>query len=313
MLLLTYFGHSSEYDVGFAVPDYGVGVLYVTRISDNADYSATLYAVRLHGDAGKGRFTARFPGIGEIAVRFKDKGRPGVGKNERGCKGPPPVREEGVVRGAIKLKGEGGYFHVSRRAAPAELQRSFRLKCTKGHAAYEAVKVGSPPRDYVAPSFSIPVGTGGSTSALLYAVARTEGRYVAVRAGHRQNSAPGAEVQAVALEGDRRMAIAHFAVTHAGAGTLLTSLPGEHPAKATLSPPAPFHGEAEFLENSSGSHSWSGSLGIAFPGFDIPLTGHGYETSLCVITPLKFPEGCDLIKPQPLVPESPNLFLWRPR
>jgi hypothetical protein len=109
------------------------------------------------------------------------------------------------------------------------------------------------------------------------------------------------------------MAIAHSAVVSGKEGTLLTSLPGEHPASATLSPPAPFHGQAEFLENSTDSHSWTGSLGISFPGFDIPLTGHGYYTSLCVISPLKFPQGCDFIKQKPVVSERPKPFLWRPQ
>ncbi len=311
MHLISYLGHSGKYEVGFVVPDYGVGVLYVSYFIESSDYVATAYAVRLRGEPGKGRFSAQFPGIGKVAVRFKRKGRRRVGQNQRGCKGPPPVHEEGFLRGAIKLTGEEGYFHISRRLATGELERSFRLECAKGHAYYEETKVGSPPRDYVRPSFSV-FGPSSAT-VLLNVVARTEGRYIAMRAAHYRGDPPGAEVQIGVLEGNRRMAIAHRAMAQGEARTLLTSLPGEHPASAALSPPAPFHGQAEFLENSTHSHSWIGSLGISFPGFDIPLTGHGYYTSLCVISALKFPQGCDFVKPKPLVPERPNPFLWRPR
>jgi hypothetical protein len=313
MQLISYLGRSGGYEVAFVIPDFGVGILYVDHITEDGDYVATAYAVRLHGDAGKGHFTARFPGIGEIAVRFQHKGRRRVGHNQRGCKGPLPVREDGFVRGEIKLKGERGYFHVSRRLAGAQLKRTFQLACTSDHASYEDVEVGSPPRAYLAPSFGIGSFNGHSTTAVLYAFARTEGRYIAMRAAHIQDAPPGAELQAGVLEGDRRMAIAHNAGVQGEAGTLLTSLPGEHPASATLSPPAPFHGQAEFLENSTHSHGWTGSLGISFPGFDIPLTGHGYYTSLCVISPLKFPQGCDFVKPKPLVSERINAFLRRPR
>jgi len=80
-------------------------------------------------------------------------------------------------------------------------------------------------------------------------------------------------------------------------GTLTTSMPGAHPAFATLTPPAPFFGEGNFLEGAAPeSSSWIGTLGVSFPGLDLPLTGQQFETSLCIVSPLKVPAGCDFRK-----------------
>ncbi|HUC00245.1 MAG TPA: hypothetical protein VMS11_10505, partial [Solirubrobacterales bacterium] len=54
--------------------------------------------------------------------------------------------------------------------------------------------------------------------------------------------------------------------------------------------------------NSSVSHGWTGTLSIALPGLDLPLTGPEVLTSLCVLSPLRAPSGCDFTKPKPLEP-----------
>jgi hypothetical protein len=54
-----------------------------------------------------------------------------------------------------------------------------------------------------------------------------------------EGSPPGADVQLAVVEPRHGMAIGHGAYLHGPAGTLLTSLPGAHPATATLKPPRP--------------------------------------------------------------------------
>lgn len=99
------------------------------------------------------------------------------------------------------------------------------------------------------------------------------------------------------------MSIGRTGLVSGGAGTLSTSPPGVHPATATLAPPPPFHGSATFFENTAVSHSWTGTLGIALPGLDLPLTGPEVLTSLCVLSPLRAPKGCDFTRGQkPLEP-----------
>jgi hypothetical protein len=81
---------------------------------------------------------------------------------------------------------------------------------------------------------------------------------------------------------------------------LTTSASGVHPASATLAPPPPFYGEGNFFENSSTSHSWTGTLGVSLPGLDLPLTGEEFKTSLCVVNPKRTPAGCNFIEPKPV-------------
>jgi hypothetical protein len=65
-----------------------------------------------------------------------------------------------------------------------------------------------------------------------------------------------------------------------------------------LKPPAPFRGEGVYLENSPTSHSWTGDLSVSLPGSDVSLTGPRFKTTLCVVSPLKVPDGCDFLKPK---------------
>jgi len=80
-------------------------------------------------------------------------------------------------------------------------------------------------------------------------------------------------------------------------GTFLTTLPGEHPATATLKPPAPFSGEAEYVGASPVSHSWTGDLAVQLPGQLLPLTGPEFASSLCVAHAFGSRYGCDFTPP----------------
>lgn len=100
------------------------------------------------------------------------------------------------------------------------------------------------------------------------------------------------------------MAIGRYALALAPQGTLLTNLPGVHPATATLAPPAPFFGEGAYLEEGpAGSPSWVGTLGVNLPGFKLPLTGPEFHVRLCVLSALKVRDGCDFFKAEPPVDE----------
>ncbi|HXQ88194.1 MAG TPA: hypothetical protein VN733_01020, partial [Solirubrobacterales bacterium] len=152
--------------------------------------------------------------------------------------------------------------------------------------------------------------------ALLYASSRRHGRYVGVAAGHREEEPPGAEVRIGSFERRGKMAIGHYGIASGGRGTLLTSLPGVHPATATLDPPAPFYGQASYEEEAVDSRHWTGTLGVELPGLRLPLTGPGFQARLCVLNPLYAPRtGCDFFKaPPPPADERPALRLgWMPR
>jgi hypothetical protein len=221
--------------------------------------------------------------------------------NQRGCKGRPGVTEYGNFVGHVEFHGEGGYLDASFTRGGGWIEHSFRLTCKKGHA-YDMAPESL--REYAYPD----VGTfffspGRGSVAVLNAAARSHGRYIGIRAAHSEGASPGAEVQLGTVESRGAMAIGRGAYVDGASGTLLTSLPGEHPATATLAPPAPFFGEANYLEQSATSHSWTGNLGVNLPGLTLLLAGPGFSTSLCVVSPLKVPDGCDFLKPKPLEPE----------
>ena len=71
------------------------------------------------------------------------------------------------------------------------------------------------------------------------------------------------------------MAIGHRVYLNGPPGTLLTSLPGAHPATATLAPPPPFYGKAAYSEKSD---AWSGTLGVKLAGLSLPGIEQAGET-----------------------------------
>lgn len=295
--------------LSIAFPTPKLAVLEIFELSgrgEDPSYATASYAVRAHSRPARGFVRADFGAIGKVALRFEPTGKPSKRRLPRGCEGPRPTLEIGRLRGRISLEGEGGYFRASARRALGMRERSFRLECRNGRA------LNLPPnlslREVVAPTFSFSYSSSGGNIAVLSAAAKAEGRSIALRASHEAGGPPGAEVQVSSLESGDDMAIGRSLSLSGGKGTLRTSLPGAHPATATLTPAAPFYGEASFFETSARSHSWTGSLGAHLPGLDLALTGPRFHTGLCVLSPLKSPRGCDFAKPQPLLPARPALI-----
>lgn len=292
-----YLGTRKGYRIGLLMPSDRVAIFLVEKSDQEGDALAgasSAYAVHNRGSLAHGVIRARLGSLGRIFLRYRPEGRVEVHKHIReGCSGRPSVTEYGTFVGHVSFDGEGGYLRASFTKGGAEVSRSFRLKCKKGLAEDLAPKSLW---EYLEPDFSI-LSLGNSTISLLYAGAHADGRYIGLRAAHKEGGGPGAEVEAVVLEPMGEMAIRRRGYVEGSPGTLLTSLPGAHPATATLAPPAPFFGEANYLEKSVTSHSWIGTLGVNLPGLTLLLTGPEFSTSLCVISPLKAPGDCDLIKP----------------
>lgn len=300
-------GESHGYSIGITMPAPSVAMLYAFKLVGGPVAMElglpalvhSAYAVRVPARLiGKGRIRANFPSLGRVALRFDPSGKRQVHRARSQCRGKRRVTEHGTFRGTIALEGEGGYFKVMDHAGEGALERSFRLVCKKGAA--KQTEEGSL-WDYAAPPFEARYSSAtGGTDALLYAFAQQPGRSIGIRAAHYAGK-PGAEIQLRVLERGGRMAIGRFALLETDTPeTFTTTGPGVHPASATLAPTAPFYGEANYFENSSTSHSWTGTLGVSLPGLDLPLTGEEFKTSLCVVDPKRTPVGCDFIKPKPV-------------
>jgi hypothetical protein len=282
--------------VAFREPD--VAILTVSR-SDAARLGEeeTKYGAHFRGSLAGGRVRADFGAIGSIDVRFHRQGPAEKAELLKECDGKLPLFETGRWVGKVSLRGEGGYFAVSTGSAAGEVDRVFRLSCPVKHPvplpAHESL------REQVEPE------TGGSlisailgTVSSLEAVSTEGGRVVALRAAHASGRGPGAEVEAGAFEYQGRMPVGRTVqILNAPAGSLVTSMPGERPATATLKPGAPFSGEAEYLATSPAAHRWTGTLTVRFPGLTVPLAGPSFSSTLCVVSTLVKPEGCEYQPP----------------
>jgi hypothetical protein len=235
--------------------------------------------------------------VGSVAVRFRPDGTVRERGLPRHCEGPPLRREAGHWIGKIDLHGEDGYFAVSTGAVPGVLERRFRLRCRVAKPLPQQPTVSL--RERIEPELGYSLGSllFGSISSLT-AGAKEDGREVVFRATHAIGRGPGAEVEAEAFEYQGRTPVGRFVqILDSPPRSLITSLPGEHPASAVLKPGAPFSGEARYRWVSPTDHSLTGSLAVAFPGLRAPLTGPQFFSTLCVISPLKKPLGCDYESP----------------
>ncbi|HET8955722.1 MAG TPA: hypothetical protein VFN18_08705 [Solirubrobacterales bacterium] len=303
---LIYLGRSHGYGIGLSIPDSKIAVLYAYRIGDaeaveGGDqppvFLQTAYAVRVKGNPlRRGLVRAVFPSLGRVSLHFKPSGKRRSHLQRGRCHGKPQVTEYGTFRGKVALKGEGGYFEITTRSVGGALTQVPRSVCDGEADRDEDI---DPRWDYVAPRFGFNFSPGRGSIALLYAAERTARRTIGIRVAHGAGASAGAEVDVRVLELSHGMAIGRSVFGNQEApGTFTTSMPGEHPASATLKPPAPFQGEGVYLESSPTTHSWTGDLTVSLPGSDVSLTGPRFKTSLCVVSPLKAPDGCDFLRPK---------------
>jgi hypothetical protein len=321
---LVSLGSSHGYEIGLSMPTPKIAILYAFRQvgegSEESDSSSSgflqsAYAVRVKGDLlGSGRIRAVFPSLGKVSLRFKPNGKRKPRWVGYGCRGKKPVTEYGTFRGSVSLVGEDGYFDLATRSGGGAVTRVPRALCRRD-ASQDQDEDEDPRWAYVASGFgSFIYSPGDGTTALLWAAARAPRRTITMRVAHRESAPPGAEVDVQVLELRHGIAIGRSAFIQSNVpGTLTSSLPGQHPASATLKPAAPYQGEGSFLENSSTSHSWTGDLAVSLPGMDVPLTGPEFKTSLCVVSPLKVPAGCDFIKQKLVGSARQNVPLARSR
>lgn len=292
-------GKENGYEVALSMPSDRVVLFYAVRFerrkhADALEYS--IYATHNLGDLEHGVVRARFGSFGRVALWFRPDGRVRKGNTSSACKGGPVVTESGRFVGHLDFRGKQNFFHISSARGKASLAHSPRLRCEKGEALETLPRSL---RKYVAPA---PLLTDNHSIALLYSSARDHGRHVGIAAVHEEGSPPGADVQLEIVESGHGMAIGHGVYLQGPRGTLLTSLPGEHPATATLAPPAPFFGKAVYSEE---NESWSGALGVKLAGFTVPLTGPDFHVHLCVANPIKDRNGCEFFKAETPPDERP--------
>lgn len=279
----------------------------IQRRGKGGTISFALYVVHTQGSLASGAVRGRFGSLGSFSLRFQPTGQVRERDVRRGCEGPPTLTERGKFVGRVSFHGKDHYLDLSLPGGSGSRTTSPLLVCEKGQASDPASKRL---RTYVVPGSFF--STEGNI-ALLYASTRRHGRFIGITAGHQEGSPPGADVRFGMFESRNGMAIGRYAIGFEPAGTLLTSLPGEHPATATLAPPAPFFGKATYREKSARTSTWTGTLGVKLFGLRQPLTGPGFDSRLCVLNPLQTRKGCDLFKAPPQFDERPAHPWWMSR
>jgi hypothetical protein len=295
---LMFIGERDGYEIAVRFEEPDLAVLQVDKFEEETEsFALTNYGAHFQGSLPFGRLRADFGAVGSISVRFRPDGKGRSRKKEGNCTGRARREEDGSFVGRISLHGEGGYFHFAANRVGGTLDRQFRLRCHVKH-----LQLSYPPeslREAVVPGMTIPFGAGGGGSlASLLVGANEGGREVGLRVDHFAGQREGAAVQLVELEYQGKMPVGRgAAIEQSPPGTFLTTLPGEHPATATLKPPAPFSGKAEYVATSPISHNWTGDLAVQFPGLLQPLTGPEFASTLCVARAFGSRFGCDFTPP----------------
>lgn len=291
-------GKVKGYVVGLYMPTDRIVVLLVSGKGPkdgNADFVYSIYAAHNRGNLKRGVVRARFGSLGRVSLRFRPNGRVQRHDPQPGCEGGKETTEYGRFVGHFSFHRKGD-IRISSPQGEATRTHSPRLRCKKGKA------LGAQPRSLLG-YVDFPLLISDQSIALLYAHSGDHGRRIGIAATHREGSPPGADVQLSVVERRPGMAIGQGIFLEGPAGTLLTSLPGKHPATATLAPPAPFYGKASYSEETG---AWTGTLGVRLAGSRLPLADPDYRVHLCVVKPLKDGDGCDFSKTKSSSGERPG-------
>lgn len=257
--------HSVELNLkgshGFRIGAGKVGRYFYFQTAD--ERSVTTYLKLSPKQKGYG-IKAKFPGFGRISVQFHPQGSPQHEPPFFGsCSGGETVKQRGRFVGTIEFHGERGYTSASRTSASGEVATTKKEIC-KRSTFDDAPDVE---RDSIE----------------LYAYSRSKGRAVGFDASTLGlPDSPFTTFGASVAERRRRMTIFRHTFATGKESQLVAGDTRPHPLSATVTPPAPFHGSAEFQRTAEGERSWTGTLSVHFPGLDpVALTGPSFDTHIC--------------------------------
>ncbi len=207
---------------------------------------------------------AKFPGIGRISVQFEPQG-----PSQREppffsrCRGGGTVKQQGQFVGTIEFHGERGYTSVSSARASGEVATTEKEICKR------SIFDDGPDVE--------------TDRTELWAYSRSKGRSVGFSASTwSPPESPLTTFGASVVERRRGMRIFRHTFASGEESQLTAGDSRPHPLSATVTPPAPFHGSAEFQRTAEGDRSWTGSLSVHFPGLDrVELTGPSFDARFC--------------------------------
>lgn len=239
-------------------------------------WSSTSYVKRVPRRSFGGAVHVNFGPLGRIDGRFVADVPPHVGHLSRFCKGRRPVSQNGYFTGSFVFRGDGGFLEASTHRAPiAVVQRTFKLRCKKGHAAqFDNPHPGL--FGYVQASTG---SISNSDGTYLWAVRRDENLVTELMALDRFR-VDTVGFKAVAREWlpDDVATTRSIEVERAPESAFALGDPEQRPNSATVQPPLPFGGTAEYTRSLG---TLDGDLTASFLGKDLPLAGPGSEAKIC--------------------------------
>lgn len=166
------------------------------------------------------------------------------------------------------------------RAARAEAfrERTFRLRCSRGHAEHFASRHKTL-FSYVQP----PTQFFSSRDGTWLSATRPTGRGPVEFVAKRSLVEPGATFQASATEWlPGKVATARWVEVHGVSGSLFkASTPEEEPRHVAVRPPAPFTGFGKYLRD---VHRMRGNLTARLPGLRVRIASRQTQAGVCVLT-----------------------------
>ena len=228
----------------------------VTARKGNGTVEYVAYRGRLRKDA----ITARLPGVGWVFLHFHELSRHRSPADN--CKGPGSLIRRGFFTGWVRIRGERDYTRASVHRVRGKITQDVREVCHRRPTAR---------------------ASDDSKEELLFASAKRGKGQLAFRA---EKWPPSGEFSALwfsasLLRQRHRMAISNrnYDFTE-NTGVFEVAQP---PRSATLDPPAPFSGSAEFLQEPGHQFSWLGDLAVELPGIGpVNLAGPAFGATLCI-------------------------------
>jgi hypothetical protein len=251
----------------FTVSSFGHRQISVVaeRKSQVAIYTAS-------GRASRHGFSVDFGRFGRMQMRFD--GATGQVANSKGCKGQPSEQGIGGFVGHLSFRGRDDFAAVAATRVRGRYVRSFRQVCNQSGFEVTGVKSGV-----------------GRRRAFRRAKISGDVLEAESHADHRTTS-----FAAIAVDGfdthpfitasvvERVDGIRLFAFTHPqrDPGSLTFAGSGADPENASVSPGAPFSGEAFYAKPGDGPAQWSGDLRVPIAGYgNLSLTGPAFQASAC--------------------------------
>lgn len=238
---------------------------------DFSSFSLTAYVAR--GTVTRNRIAASFGKFGSIDVRFRPIGKAVALPAKDHCFGANHFTvQRGVFVGGIRFEGEHHYAVLHAHRAAGRVRSPVSLHCFSRHARASTKGRTQTAAPYGRPVVPVPAGhpRGFLAASSRQATNATELYVEHVR---RRVFTTAFTEQSLGQMGEFHLAVAASGPRVFTIDNALT--------RASLTPPAPFHGVGTYAAAADGTKSWTGSLSISFPGAPRwPLAGEQFKVSL---------------------------------